>query len=192
LALSDPPAPRSGPKTFPKRSRRRSATQVETVRPVTAHQGTLADGTKLPYYLHPKLGWLVAGDDPDRVLVRWQYMKDARWEDRDSEWRRLADGTWRETELGKVENTNELSRRDRWRAPMPTLPESVAKGLPLSRPQQGGGHAYVGEVVTVTDSDGTRWLGRSFAAAGSTCHGFDPTGRFFVFVGPGYRLILDR
>jgi len=169
-----------------------AATQIETVRPATVIQGTLEDGTKLPYYDYPQLGWLVAGDDPDRVLVRWKDMKDSRWEDADAEWRRLADGTWRETELGKVENTNELSRRDRWRAPMPTLPESVAKGLPLSRPQQGGGHAWVGEVVTVTDSEGTRWLGRSHTSAGFACHGFDPTGRFFVFVGPGYRLILDR
>ena len=76
--------------------------------------------------------------------------------------------------------------------PAGTVYDEVAKGVVLSRPRSEDGHGGSGTHFSVSDAETTRVFGNSFCSAKDACHGFDPSGRFFAFVGPGYRMLVDR
>jgi hypothetical protein len=137
-------------------------------------------------WLHPPAGWLLGGGDADRCVVRVvTFTKPSAV---DSLWQRQADGTWEEQELPALAKEKQWGRRARWRRDGDVEAwDEVAFGTMLARPRQGGAHAAVAGVISLTTA-GTRLLGTCHANS-EFVHGFSPDGRFYAYCAGGHRVL---
>lgn len=157
---------------------------VETVQETVLLHGTTEAGVRVSVPATTSLGWLLA-DGPERCVVRSLGKEDTHLQ-------RTGDGVWQKTRRARP--AHEFARLDRRldAPPAGTVYDEVAKGTVISRPRSEDGHGGSGTHFSVSDAETTRVLGSSFCSAKDACHGFDPSGRFFAFVGPGYRMLVDR
>lgn len=158
---------------------------VELVREAVSEPLLLAiDGVKQETrsWLHPPCGWLVAGDAADRVVTTLH--------GRDTEYRRDAGGTWQARELDAVEHIS--SRRQRVASDRSRMQfDRIGKGVALVCSPDGEGHAFAGPMLSLTGPRGTRILGTRRQGDSTFCHGYSPSGGYYAFVGPGYRVLVD-
>lgn len=131
--------------------------------------------------LQPHHGWLVAAA-ADRVL--------ARSGKGDIELSRAGEGAWTARELAEpAPNPGRRPRGADGRRRRPAV--WVAKGRRMVVGARSGLTGFVGPYVSLTGDAGTR----AFLQLGETpfryCHGFSPNGRYYAFVGPGFRLLVD-
>jgi hypothetical protein len=165
-----------------------------TIEPVCAAESVTArldNGTDLPVFLHPPLGFLVAGGDRDRCVARRGALADPN-AGRDLEYVRDAAGVWHQHELPPLPPG--ATPRERWRGASGVLhgKDGVLKGGGLSGPLRSEHKLLAGERVTLHGGpQGSRKLGIGHSNPGQIVHGFDPSGRFAAFVSPGYRLLID-
>lgn len=131
--------------------------------------------------LSPLDGWLVA-EAPDRLL--------ARSGKGETELLRAADGTWTARELP-------ASQRGHWRRQRQGRDREamafarLGKGVRLVRAESTGLHAWAGGYLSLTSANGTRLFGQVGDDGREFAHGFSPNGRYYAFVGRGYRLLVD-
>lgn len=125
-------------------------------------------------------GWLFAVDAA-RVLVRTK--------DDEVEWRHTAGGQWGSREMERVASPMARRSRDPDASAMPMF-DAVSKGMSMVRCDAIGTHAFGAGPVSLTNGGGTRAINRC-AHFRSYCHGFSPDGRFYAFVSPGYRALVE-
>jgi len=164
---------------------------METVCAAEPITGKLGDGSAaMPVYVYPPVAFLVAGADRDRVVVHHgaTFAKDS-W--RDFEHRRVGDGTWERRELAPLAAS--ASPRERWRGSDPPLlmPTGVQKGGGHTQSLDGKARFFAGGVLLLERHGQWLMLGTGHGDSDAIVHGFDPSGRFFAFVAPGLRLLLD-
>lgn len=148
---------------------------------MTAAGGTVSPVVGFGWYLtNPGAGWLYPlGAD---CVV-------ARDDEHETRWQRTADGSWTSHELPRVERPT--SRRRRLPDPPPgVMFDRVAKGLSLVRDDEHGVHAFGAGPLSLSGPSGTRVLNR-VTDWPDYCHGFSPDGRYYAYVAPGYRLLVD-
>lgn len=135
---------------------------------------------------HPPPGWLLGGDDADRCVVRVR--TSSKPPTIDSLWQQQADGAWTEQVLPALATKQEWGRRARWRRDGDVEAwDEVAFGTMLARPRQGGAHAAVAGVISLTTA-GTRLLGTCHSES-DFVHGFSPDGRFYAYCAGGHRVL---
>lgn len=157
------------------------ALEVETVRAPVATEAVVGDGPPMPFFELPKPGFLVAGDDPDRVVVGWRGV--------DHECVRGADGRWSSALLPPLPKGH--TRADRWRRPGAALFDRLHHGAGWAQADAAGTKCFGGNLLMVMAGDRTRLVGRGHPDRDAVLHGFDPSGRCWVFVAPGYRVFVD-
>lgn len=167
----------------------RELVQREVVRAATFEFVDLeVDGVKQKgrAWQHPPPGWLLGGDDADRCVVR--VVTFTKPPAVDLLWQRQADGNWTNQELSALATETPWGRRARWRRQDDAEAwDEVAFGTRIARPRQGGAHAAVTGVITLT-SEGTRALGTCHAKS-EFVHGFSPDGRFYAYCAGGHRVL---
>ena len=163
--------------------------QREVVRAATFDLVDLeVDGVKQKgrSWQHPPSGWLLGGGDADRCIVRVR--TSSKPPTIDSLWQQQADGAWTEQVLPSLATKQEWGRRARWRRDGDVEAwDEVAFGTMLARPRQGGAHAAVAGVISLTRA-GTRLLGTCHDKS-EFVHGFSPDGCFYAYCGAGHRVL---
>jgi hypothetical protein len=153
-----------------------------------------------PLEFMPPPGFLVSGDDRDRVVVGqglW-IAAESRGQtsvgtgSKDFEYVRDAAGVWHKRELSPLSPS--ATQRERWRGTngIERGMAGVFKGGGFSETLRGDLKLFAGATVMLMGgTHGVKVLGDGHHSNGQIVHGFDPSGRFAAFVSPGYRLLID-
>ena len=127
-----------------------------------------------------RFGWLLA-IDANHVLART--LQD------ETQWCRAADGNWEKQELDRVASPTSRRRR------LPNVPSSamfdrVTKGMALVQCEATSAHAYGEGPLSLNAGNGSRVHNRCERFR-NYCHGFSPDGRYYAYVSPGYRVLVE-
>jgi hypothetical protein len=138
----------------------------------------------MPFYETPPLGFVIAGDDRDRVVIAWR--------GKDHEHRRGGDGRWVATELPASRPST--SRARRYGGGSGPEMDRLGKGGSLVGDAAGELRVIAGQVINLMiRRDGAFKMvgipGHSDTAA--IVHGLDPSGRYYALTAPGLRLLVD-
>lgn len=152
---------------------------VELVRAAAPTKGRLDSGEAVEFDARPGIGAMIAAD-ADRVVLAWL--------GQEHEWCRDAAGAWHRQELPPLPAVT--SRHQRLRRPEASPGDALAPGLDLVESPDARWKAFTGRTVTVLGPK-VEVLGVGYDAGDAFVHGFDATSRWYAFVAPGHRLLVD-
>ncbi|MBZ0151721.1 MAG: hypothetical protein K8J09_09340, partial [Planctomycetes bacterium] len=149
---------------------------VEVVRAAAPTKGRLDSGEEVEFYGRPGIGAMVAAE-AERVVLAWHGAE--------REWCRDAAGAWQAQVLPRGHR-----RQQRLRRPEALPGDALAPGLDLLKSPDSRLSAFTGRTVTVLGPK-VEVLGVGYDPGDAFVHGFDTTSRWYAFVAPGYRLLVD-
>ncbi|MCC7398277.1 MAG: hypothetical protein IT455_14510 [Planctomycetes bacterium] len=152
---------------------------VEVVRAAAPTKGRLDSGEEVEFYGRPGIGAMVAAE-AERVVLAWHGAE--------REWCRDAAGAWQAQVLPPLPAVT--SRQQRLRRPEALPGDALAPGLDLLKSPDSRWSAFTGRTVTVLGPK-VEVLGVGYDPGDAFVHGFDTTSRWYAFVAPGYRLLVD-